>query len=309
MEQTRKQNGMMVVDKPEGVSSAYVVSRLRKILKTKKIGHTGTLDPFATGVLVCGINGGTRLSRFFLEGNKTYAAEIKLGEETDTLDCTGEQVASTDIFSMEEWEARLSRESIEAVLRLFEGEIMQTPPVYSALKHNGVPLYKLARKGTPVTKPPRKVTIPYIRLTGVDLPFVTIEVECSGGTYIRTLASDIGRELGCGGHLTKLRRLDTCGFSEDDAVTLDELDQAPDAFSRMVSLSDSIGKMACHRADDRLAQKIRHGQTIGQEDGLVETGEHSGGFVKIVDEGDGLLAVMSYSGADKSYNYCCVFNN
>ncbi len=198
-------HGIFVIDKPENISSAAVVARLKKILGVRKAGHAGTLDPFATGVLVCCVNQATKLARFFLHSNKKYTAVLKLGVETDTQDLTGTVISRCEDINFDE-------KKIKSVFEKFKGAIEQVPPVYSALKHEGVPLYKLARQGKPVQKPPRPVFISCLNIIEINLPEISFEVSCSGGTYIRTLCADIGAELGCGGHLKELRRTESSGF-------------------------------------------------------------------------------------------------
>ncbi len=182
-------DGILVIDKPANLSSARVVAAVKKALKAGKAGHAGTLDPFAEGVLICCINQATRLAGFLLHGTKKYIAELKLGQETDTQDLTGTVVATANTVDY-------SPQTIQSVFESFKGSIEQLPPVYSALKHKGVPLYKLARRGQPVQKPPRQVQIYDICVDDVDLPYVRFEVSCSAGTYIRTLGADIGQKAG-----------------------------------------------------------------------------------------------------------------
>ena len=195
-------HGFIAIDKPEGISSAKVVHKIKKKWNIKKIGHTGTLDPFATGLLLCGINKGTKISRFFLGGTKKYTAVIYLGIETDTLDLTGKIVKKTSKIQIE----NIPHNKIIDTLNNFIGHQLQKPPIYSALKHKGQPLYRLARQGKAITKPSRNIEIFSIDLIKINMPFIKIHVHCSSGTYIRSLAKDIGEKLGCGGHLFSLRR-------------------------------------------------------------------------------------------------------
>jgi tRNA pseudouridine55 synthase len=179
-----KSSGIIVVDKPADITSARVVARIKKFFGAPKAGHTGTLDPFATGVMVCCINNATRLSRFFLHGNKKYEALLHLGIETETQDSTGTIIATCD-------EVHFSDKTIQTVFKQFEGTLYQHPPIFSALKHKGIRLYKLAREGKPVQKPPRRISISYIKILEIDQPLIRFEVSCSAGTYIRTLCADI----------------------------------------------------------------------------------------------------------------------
>ncbi len=198
-------NGVLVVDKPAGISSAKAVAIVKRLLGVRKAGHAGTLDPLATGILVCCLNRATRLAYFLLKGAKTYKAVLHLGVETDTQDATGNIITQHRNIIANEAEIR-------AVIKRFEGKIKQLPPVYSALKHDGVPLYKLARRGKPVQKPAREVFIKKIRIHAIDLPYIRFTVSCSTGVYIRALCADIGTTLGCGGHLKELRRVASSGL-------------------------------------------------------------------------------------------------
>jgi len=304
------ENGIIVIDKPAGMSSAQVVARLKKITGAAKAGHTGTLDPFATGLMVCCLNKATRLARFFLAGDKTYQAVLCLGKETDTQDATGKTTAVCKDIG-------LTDEKIRNVFKDFEGAMEQTPPVYSSLKHKGTPLYKLARQGTPVQKPPRKILIHYLKISAIKVPEVHFEVACSSGTYIRTLCADIGRKLNCGGHLKRLRRIESCGFSIDLACDLREIEvlsKAGKLSERLVSMADALDGMPGVVSDTVLAEKIMTGKIIATEDvkNLPVINNKTGafkGFLKVLDKQNNLLAVLEEKGKTKPYDYCCVFPN
>ncbi len=295
-------NGIIVIDKPAGISSARVVARVKKALGVKKAGHSGTLDPFATGLLVCGINKGTKLSRFLLGGEKKYTGVVHLGFETDTLDPTGIAVKQTDRSVLDS----LSEDMILRIIAGFKGIQKQQPPVYSALKHNGQPLYRLARQGKIVTKPPREIEIISIAVRKIDLPFVTIDVHCSSGTYIRSLARDIGEKLGCAGHLFSLVRTYACGFSMEDSISLIELENldTESALKHVVSPSKSLSFMPVVSVCDKTINKIKFGQRLGAED---DVDIYPDSFVRIVDKNGGLAAVVEYDKIFNRYNYCCVF--
>jgi tRNA pseudouridine55 synthase len=212
------ESGTFLVDKPVGTSSFYMVRKVRNALGMKKVGHAGTLDPFATGLLIiCAGRPATKIISQIQDGEKEYLATIRLGQETTTLDPEGDVVATSSVGT-------LSESVVEDCLRKFRGEIQQIPPLYSALKHKGKPLYYYARKGIEITKPPRNVTIrelERIDSSGVlndESCFLHIRVVCTKGTYIRTLGADIGRELGCGGYLTALRRVRSGCFHVDNSV-------------------------------------------------------------------------------------------
>src|SRR3989344_3398755 len=207
-------NGILVIDKPGGLTSHDVVMIVKKKLWANKAGHIGTLDPIATGILPVCINGATRLARFLEGGRKEYVASIKLGEETDTYDAEGNVVLKKDITPVR-------KEDIIAVVHSFRGRIRQTPPMFSAIKVNGVALYRLARQGVEVERAPRDVEIYDIHVEDIMFPFITVRIACSKGTYVRSLAFDIGKKLGCGAHLAGLIRTRSGIFSINDSVSMD----------------------------------------------------------------------------------------
>ena len=298
-------NGIIVIDKPPDISSARVVASVKKALDAAKVGHAGTLDPFAEGVLVCCVNQATRLAGFLLHGPKKYAAVLKLGEETDTQDLTGQIVAATD-------PSGLSRDTIQNAFESYKGTVEQPPPVYSALKHKGTPLYKLARSGRPVQKPPRRVDIYDICVTRFDMPFVGFEVTCSAGTYIRTLSADIGKSLGCGAHLHALKRVASSGFELTQATQLSDLQElarSGKVHRRMISMRDALPAMPECYADDDLAAKIRHGRSLTVQDLTEPQGDNSrtDTFFKIIDRKGNLIAIVERRSASNPLSYCCVF--
>ncbi len=207
-------NGVIVIDKPKGVTSHDVVASVKRKLKASKVGHLGTLDPNATGVLPLVINKTTKLAIYLGGVRKAYTATMKLGEETDTYDVEGKVTNSFPIDN-------ISDDDIKSALKGFVGRIDQVPPMFSAVKRKGTPLYKLARKGVVVEREPKEIEIYAIEVVDISPPYVVFNVECSRGTYIRTLCHDAGRTLSCGGHLTDLRRTLSGPFTIDDAVSLD----------------------------------------------------------------------------------------
>lgn len=209
-------DGVLNINKPAGITSHDVVDRVRRILHEKRIGHTGTLDPLATGVLVLCVGRATRIARYLEAGEKEYNAVMRLGVSTDTLDADGLVIASTSY-------APPVRQQIIDVMKEFTGAIMQRPPAYSAVKVAGVPSYRLAREGKAELLKPRPITIFSIELTAFEDPLVSLTVRCSKGAYIRTLCADIGDALGMGAHLTGLERTRSGRFSIDRSVTLEEL--------------------------------------------------------------------------------------
>jgi tRNA pseudouridine55 synthase len=207
-------DGLLIVDKPPGWTSHDVVARLRRLTGVRRIGHAGTLDPLATGVLPLGIGQGTRVLEYVSDAEKTYVATVRLGITTDTYDADGTVLETRDCGAV-------TADQIRAMLAGFVGEIEQRPPAYSAIKQGGVPLYRLARAGRAVEAPPRRVTIFAIEEIRFEPPRVDFSVRCSKGTYIRSLAHDLGERLGCGAHLAALRRTATGGFTLAQAVTLE----------------------------------------------------------------------------------------
>lgn len=212
-------NGFVVIDKPAGITSHDVVSRVRRILGTRKVGHTGTLDPFATGVLPIAVNDGTKAIPFLDEGVKCYEAVMQLGVATDTLDMTGTVIREAD------WQA-VGQEELGSVLKRFTGQISQIPPMYSAIKRDGQPLYKLARQGQVVERAAREIEIHSLEMLSFAPPFASFRVVCSRGTYVRTLADDMGDMLGCGAALKELRRIASGPFNISTSVSLDGLEEA-----------------------------------------------------------------------------------
>jgi len=213
-------NGIILIDKPQGITSFGVVSIAKKLFETKKVGHAGTLDPMATGLLPILLNKATKIQGMLQSRDKEYLAEFKLGITTDTQDITGKIMQSTKKVDVTE-------NKLLEVLENFTGNILQLPPMYSAVSKNGVRLYKLARKGIEIERNPRKITINKINLVKFDKQknVCTILVNCSKGTYIRTLCADIGDFLGCGATLTMLRRTATCNFSVKDSITIEKLEK------------------------------------------------------------------------------------
>ncbi|HID29137.1 MAG TPA: tRNA pseudouridine(55) synthase TruB [Desulfobacterales bacterium] len=279
-----------------------MVTRVKKTLKVKKVGHTGTLDPFATGVLVCCINKATRLARFLMYGKKRYEGVMRLGIRTDTQDLTG-KVISADASP------RVTERDVRRVFHSFLEVKHQTPPAYSALKHHGVPLYRLARHGTFVQKPPRRISICGLEVLDVSLPHVRFKVCCSAGTYVRTLCADMGDALGCGAHLSELRRTESGEFGLDEAVSLNALDElvATGRISEhIVPMNVALRRVPGIAADDELAEKIRKGQPVPQEE-VAAVADEACPWIKVIDTQGTLVAVISSSKKNGVYPYACVF--
>ena len=210
--------GILLVDKPSGITSHNIVDRLRKKLNMKKIGHAGTLDPLATGLMILLIGKATKVSQFLINLDKAYEGIFKLGEETDSQDSDGQVVNKKGLPE------NLSAEMIEDVMKEFLGDQYQTPPMFSAKKINGVPLYKMARKGKTVDREPRVIRINELSLRGWNSPEGQFYMECSKGTYVRTVFHDLGQKLGCGGHLTSLRRTKINDFTIEGVPSLEEIE-------------------------------------------------------------------------------------
>jgi tRNA pseudouridine55 synthase len=217
--QPDRAEGLLNLNKPAGLTSHDVVARVRRLTRLTRIGHAGTLDPPATGVLLLGLGKGTKLTQFLHEYPKTYRAVLALGSRTDTYDAAGKVIATRDV-------GRLSPEAVRGVLAGFEGTIEQIPPMYSALKWQGQRLYTLARQGIEIERRPRRVHIMRLILLDLSADTLTLEVECSGGTYVRVLADDIGQRLGCGAHLRHLTRTAVGPHTIAQALTLEALAEA-----------------------------------------------------------------------------------
>jgi len=247
-------DGIVVIDKPAGLTSHDVVSIVKKILGVKKAGHTGTLDPLATGVLPVCINEATKLAQFLTAENKTYLATMLLGVRTDTQDTEGKVTEKSDQV--------VSEEGIREALRRLVGKIQQIPPAYSALKHKGKPLYKYARAGEFPEIPAREVEIFCLNVRDISFPYVTFDISCSKGTYIRTICSDVGNMLGCGACLSGLRRLQSGFFTEDMAVSLEydaEADKKSELLAKMLPMAQSLPTFAAIEVSELLADKLRAG--------------------------------------------------
>jgi tRNA pseudouridine55 synthase len=273
-------HGVLPVDKPVGPTSHDAVAAVRRALKTRQVGHTGTLDPFASGLLLVCVGPATRLAEYFAPLPKTYVATMHLGEATDTDDHTGEVIASSDAWR------DLTREQIEAALAAQVGTIQQLPPAYSAKKVDGQRMYAVARAGGEVERTPVEVTIYAIRVVSIDLPDVVFEVECGSGTYIRAIARDAGEALGVGGHLRELRRTRIGPHEVDRAVPMDRLGEEDRVRAAMIAPADAVSHLPRVVADERGEADLRHGRAVIAPDGFAAEGA-----VAVVSAGGALLAV------------------
>jgi tRNA pseudouridine55 synthase len=270
-------DGILIVDKPSGVTSHDVVQRARKILKTHKVGHLGTLDPMATGVLPLCIGKATRIGRFFPSSPKEYVGQIRFGFATTTYDREGEADGPERPFEH-------SRESLEEAMRTFTGKLLQKPPLISAKKIGGEPSYKLARQGKAVESPAVEVEVFSFELTGFAPPLASFRVVCSPGTYVRSLAHDLGQKLGCGAHLESLRRVRSGNFNEREAVPLND-----SAKSHVIPIEHLLHEFSSVVVEDEAAEdRVLHGNPIraGAADG-------SPSFVRILNKRGEFLAVAS----------------
>ncbi len=254
-------SGVLVVDKPKGPTSHDVVDRVRQACGTRRVGHAGTLDPFATGVLPVCVGKATRLARFLAAGDKRYRAIVRLGFATDTDDLTGQPLGPPAPVTAD-------ASAVEAACRSLVGPQMQLPPAYSARRRDGRRLYELARAGVPVERQPTPVVVHALEVLALDASDVELDVHCSAGTYVRALARDLGHVLGTGAHLAALRRTLSGGFGLDGAVGWDELPSV--AGERLVSLDELLPQLPAVRVSEEGANAVRHGRDLGAS--LVESG-------------------------------------
>jgi len=247
--------GFIVINKPAGITSHDVVGSVRRILRIKKVGHTGTLDPFATGVLPVALGEATKAINFLDESTKEYRAVMCLGISTDTQDYTGKIIAQRDY-------SHVTHDDVVKVFTSFLGTIQQVPPMFSAVKQAGVPLYKLARQGATVHREPREISIISLKVEKIDLPRISFRVCCSRGTYVRTLASDIGDTLRCGAHLIELHRTMSGGFDDNDSITLETLallNEGGILDNRVISLYSSLSHLRNMPLTEQGVNKVRRG--------------------------------------------------
>jgi tRNA pseudouridine55 synthase len=280
-------SGLLLIDKPEGPSSAHIVHRAKVFLGAKKVGHLGTLDPFASGLLLLGINEGTKIADIFLQAPKSYRGVITLGVDTDSQDSTGLVVKTHPVPPLADRELRVLEQR-------FSGEMQQIPPMFSALKKDGIRLYKLARQAKEVPRQPRSINIDSIRLQKISSAEIAMDVTCSRGTYVRTLASDLGQALGCGAHLKSLRRL-ACGhLTIEQAVSLDELERfGAQGEDVLISLNRALAHLRGIVWENRWLARLR----LGQQEVLSEIGKPTEPeeLMRIVDARGVLVALIRWS--------------
>ncbi len=275
-------SGVLVIDKPTGMTSHDVVNVVRRGTDIRRAGHTGTLDPRASGVLVVLVGPAVRLSEYISASDKRYQAIIRMGTATDTYDAEG-------AFTREEVPVDVTEEQFEAELKKFEGEVEQTPPAYSAVKVNGRKAYEMARKGEEVELPPRMIQVHHLEVLEWATPEVVVDVHCSSGTYIRSLANDLGEVLGCGAYLVGLRRTKNGRFSLRDAVPLRKLKEAFEAgdwYKYLIPAAESLGDWEARILSPDEVETIRHGQRVKAEPGTTAE------MVRGVSEADELVALL-----------------
>ena len=289
-------SGVVVVDKPSGPTSFDVVRRVRGLFKTRRAGHTGTLDPTATGVLPICIGEATKVASFVSDGEKEYDAVVRFGETTDTQDAAGKTLQTRPADGVTE-------AAVREALKDFEGLITQKPPMYSARKVDGKRLYELAREGQEVEREVRQVFVAEVRLLFFRPPAAGVFVRCSKGTYLRTMAHDLGEKLGCGAHLRELKRVRVGPFSLEDSVGLDTLMAAAKedraGLERWVlPVSRALGDLAELRLDVQLARRVAHGHAPGPSDlsRLRAPPFPRGRKVRLVDPEERVLAVAESDG-------------
>ena len=289
-------SGVLLVDKPEGVTSHDAVARTRRTLGFKKIGHAGTLDPFATGLLILLVGEGTKLSNYLMDGRKTYTASIMLGEKRDTADLTGEVTEVAPI-------GEICEVAVRRALSRFEGEIEQLPPMYSALKKDGVPLYKYARKGVDLDRKRRTVFIHSIELVRLELPLIDIELCCSKGTYVRTLAEDIAEELGTLGHLVRLRRTKSGVMSLHNSLSFEALAEKERVLDAMIPLAASIESMHTIVISDPGAANLRRGMRLlaGWVESFKPGKDSDKELARVITSDGSLVSIASLFIRDETY--------
>ena len=279
-------NGIVIVDKPQGWTSQDVTARLRRVYATRRIGHGGTLDPMATGVLPVFVGRATRGVEFFEHAEKTYETLLLLGRTTDTQDVTGTVLAEKPVH--------LSPADIEKVLPRFRGDILQVPPMYSALKVNGKKLYELARKGQEVERQPRPITVFELTNLGFDGTRLSLRVRCSKGTYIRTLCQDIGEALGCGGCMEALRRVRAGEYGIEDAVPLEKLleSETPERYLR--SLDTMFAHCPAVTLTPNQEKRCRNGNPFSSPlpQGTYRAYSQSGEFLMLAKVEDGVMTTI-----------------
>ena len=279
-------DGIVIVDKPQGWTSQDVAAKLRGVFQTRRIGHGGTLDPMATGVLPVFVGRATRGVEFFEHAEKTYETVLKLGMTTDTEDITGTVLTACD--------AVVTEEQVEEALAKFRGDILQVPPMYSALKVNGQKLYDLARKGKEVERQPRPITIHELTLLGMDADGVRLRVRCSKGTYIRTLCKDIGQALGCGGCMSQLRRVAAGEYTIAEAVPLQTLIEGENPGQYLRGVDTMFRNHPAVTLTENQEKRCRNGNafSVSLSEGTYRAYSQSGEFLMLAKVEEGVMSTI-----------------
>ncbi len=279
-------NGIVIVDKPQEWTSQDVTARLRRVFNTRRIGHGGTLDPMATGVLPVFVGRATRGVEFFEHAEKTYETVLRLGITTDTEDIFGTVLTEQDAF--------VTGTRLEEVLKTFRGEILQVPPMYSALKINGQKLVDLARKGKEVERQPRPVTIHELTLLGMEAEGIRLRVRCSKGTYIRTLCKDIGEALGCGGCMAALRRVSAGAYTIAEAVPLQELLETTEPERYLRPVDSMFTRHPAVTLTEKQETRCRNGNSfsVKMEDGTYRAYGKDGEFLMLASVENGVMSTV-----------------
>lgn len=260
MESVKQKSGILLIDKRPGPTSRQVVNNVSYLLKTKKVGHIGTLDPFASGLLILTVNCATKIGAYLEALDKTYIAKLKLGEKTDTGDFTGEIIEKGEVYK------KLDLDKISAVLASFVGKRNQIPPMYSALKRDGKPLYKYAREGLTLQREPREITIFSLRLLSYQDDIIEFEAKVSKGTYIRTLGEDIAQQLGSVGHLRQLRRTAIGAFQVQDALSSDDAN-----YEHLIDMTKALSHLPHVEISEEQIVDVKNGkpQTLDSDERLL----------------------------------------
>lgn len=270
----RDVHGVFLLDKPKGMSSNDIMQRVKRLFRANKVGHTGALDPLATGMLPICLGEATKFSQFLLDSDKRYFVTAKLGERTDTSDAEGQVVETCEVNVLEA--------DILAALPQFRGDILQVPTMFSALKHNGKPLYEYARQGITVEREARPITIFELKFVEYQAPYLSLEVHCSKGTYIRTLVDDLGEVLGCGAHVSVLRRLAVGDYPVEEMMPIEELQLLAESFPQqelhrlLLPMDTAVASLPQINLDESQTKAVKFGQRV-----KFENGEQVYGLVRL----------------------------
>lgn len=281
-------SGVLLLNKPQGLSSNAALQTVKRLFNAQKAGHTGALDPLATGMLPLCFGESTKFSQFLLDSDKGYRVIGKLGERTDTGDSTGDTIETNPV--------KVSKRQLEKELQAFRGDIMQVPSMFSALKHQGKPLYKYARQGIEIERPPRPVTIYDLELVRFDGDEIELEIECSKGTYIRNIIDDLGQALGCGAHVTMLHRNFVADYPVEEMVTIEQLEkdreEGVSLDGHLLPIDSAVLHLEKIVLDLESASYFSHGQAINSAN-LQE-----GDFIRVYDEDDQFLGIAEVDDQD-----------